>query len=278
MNLSRLLLPIAFLLIQTSLFSQIDYGNSPEHGGFKKVNGIEMYYEVYGEGEPLILLHGNGGSIKTQKERIKYFSQYFKVIAVDSRAHGKSKDLPGNELTYREMAKDTKVLMDSLHVNNAYVWGQSDGGILALLLAIDYPEKVSKIATFGANAFPGEEAIYKELVDMVEDTLATTTNEHTRKLYKLLAYQPHITDAELNSIKCPVLLMAGDRDAIKTEHTLHIFQEIQKSNLFIMPGATHLGAYQKPDLFNKVLLDFFKKAYYGTSSVELFTGKKPSDS
>lgn len=236
-----------------------------------------MYYEVYGEGQPLLLLHGNGGSIKTQKERIKYFSQYFKVIAIDSRAHGKSRDVPGNELTYRQMAKDTKVLMDSLQIKDTYIWGQSDGGILALLLAIDYPEKVSKIATFGANVFPGEEAIYGELVDMVKDTLKTTTNEHTRKLYNLLAYQPHISDAELNSIQCPVLLMAGDRDAIKPEHTLHIFKEIPHSNMFIMPGATHFGAYQKPDLFNKVLLDFFKRPFYGTSSVELITGKKPSD-
>lgn len=267
-----------FLLISGSfLFAQtgkIDYGDNISAGGYKKINGINLYYEAYGQGRPLVLLHGNGGSINKQTARIEYFSQYFRVIAIDSRAQGKSIDETGTPLTYEQMASDVNSLLDSLHTDSAYFWGQSDGGIIGLLMAILYPGKVAKLATFGANIFPGKAAIFDEIDDLVTDTFRTTTNAYTKKLYNLMVNQPHITEKQLNGIKCPALIMTGDRDAIRLEHSLKIYYAIPNSNLFVMPGATHFGAYVKTDLFNMVLLDFLNSPFSKQSTVDLFTRKR----
>lgn len=268
---------LLLLLCSTGIYAQqmakVPYGNNPAAGHYATVNGLKMYYEVYGEGKPLVLLHGNGGSIAGHTNRIAYYQKYFKVIAIDSRAHGKSIDTLTKMLTYDQMADDVSSLLSSIHVDSAYVWGQSDGGILALLLAIHHPKTVAKIATFGANTFPGNKAIFNEIDQMVVDTLKSTTNAHTRQLFNLLDKEPHITKADLAKIKIPVLLMSGDKDAIRLEHTIAIYYAIPNSNLFIMPGATHFGAYEKTDLFNMVLLDFFNKPFSKVSSVDLFTGK-----
>lgn len=250
------------------------YGNNPEAGNYKEVNGIKMYYEIYGTGKPLVLLHGNGGSIKGHTRRIEYFKQYFQVIAIDSRGHGKSTDTSKKQLTYDQMANDVSILMDSLKISKANIWGQSDGGILGLLIAIHHPEKVDKLATFGANLFPGKKAVFTEIDQLVNDTLKITKDPHTKNLYTLLAHQPNITDKDLQRIKCPVLIMSGDRDAIRLEHSIRIFDNIENSNFFVMPGATHFGSYEKPELFNLILLSFFNDPFKKTSTVELFTGKK----
>lgn len=253
--------------------STIPYGNNKEAGHYARVNGIQLYYEVYGEGKPLVLLHGNGGSIAGHKNRIDYYKQYFKVIAIDNRAQGKSVDTLTKSLTYDMMAKDVNDLLEQIKVDSTYVWGQSDGGILGLLLAIQYPKKVAKVAVFGANTAPGKTAVYDEVDQMVVETLKSTKDAHTRLLYELLDKEPHISAADLNRIKAPVLVMSGDRDAIRLEHTLAIFKEITNSNLFIMPGATHFGAYEKQDLFNMVVMDFFNKPFSKVSTVDIFTGK-----
>lgn len=100
---------------------RIDYGNNPDAGHYATVNGIKMYYEVYGEGQPLLLLHGNGGSIKGHAGRIEHFKSKYKVIAVDSRAHGKTEDT-GDSLTYDLMAKDINMLLESLKIDSCFIW------------------------------------------------------------------------------------------------------------------------------------------------------------
>jgi pimeloyl-ACP methyl ester carboxylesterase len=179
-------------------------------------------------------------------------------------------------LTYDQMADDIKIMMDSLHIDSAYVWGQSDGGILALILASKYPAKIARLSTFGANLFPGKKAIYDEIEEMVEDTLKTTNNFQTRRLFDLLVNEPHITIKDLKKISAPALIMVGDRDVIRPEHTQLIFNNIPNANLFVMPGATHSGSSEKPDLFNMVLLNFFLQPFSQKTSVEMFTGKKPA--
>ena len=274
---NRKILGLIFPLITLCSFGQdqtaIKYGSNNAAGNYKQINGINMYYETYGSGKPLIFLHGNGGSIYSSRAKIDYFKQYFKVIAIDSRGHGKSVDTTTKMLTYTQMANDIKVLLDSLGIDSANISGQSDGGILGLLIAINYPSKISKLAAFGANLFPGKKAIVDEIENMVRDTLRVTKDFNRRRLYSLLEYQPNITEKELKTIKCPVLIMSGDRDVIRLEHSIKIFYNIENSNFFVMPGATHFGSYEKPELFNLVLLDFFNKPFSKISTVELFTGK-----
>jgi len=251
----------------------INYGDNSEAGNYKKINGINLYYEVYGTGRPLIFLHGNGGSIRGAKARIEYFKKYFKVIAIDSRAHGKSIDTTTKKLTYVQMAYDVKVLMDSLNIDSAFVQGQSDGAILGLILAINFPAKIAKLATYGANIFPGKKALADEIDNLILDTLKSTKNLNTKRLFALMAYQPDITEKDLQKIKCPVLVMSGDRDAIRLEHSIDIFNNIPNSNLFVMPGATHYGTVEKPDLFNLILLDFLNRPFSKVSTIDLITGK-----
>jgi len=253
--------------------SSIKYGDNKEAGNYKKINGINIYYEIYGTGKPLIFLHGSGGSIRGARGKIEYFKQYFKVIAIDSRAHGKSIDTTTKNLTYVQMANDIKVLLDSLNIDSAYVSGQSDGGILGLLIAINYPGKIAKLATYGANIFPGKKAVVDEIDDLVLDTLKVTKNFTTKRLYSLLAYQPDITEKDLQKIKCPVLIISGDRDVIRLEHSIKIFNNIPNSNFFVMPGATHFGSVEKPELFNKVLSDFLNLPFSKVSTVDLIIGK-----
>lgn len=248
---------------------QPKYGNNPEAGATVPVNGISLYYESYGSGEPIFLLHGNGGSIASSAWKIEHLQDRYRVIVVDSRAHGNSTDDTSVPLTYRRMAADIAGLIDHLELDSVSIWGQSDGGILGLILAAEYPEKVKRLATFGANIHPGKQAVFDQIDDWVRDSIAVLEEGHTKRLFGLMAYQPDISLAELGKIKCPVLIMTGDRDAIRLEHSLKIFYAIDQANLFVMPGGTHGGSWQKPELFNHVLDDFLEKPFSALSTVEL---------
>src|ERR1700676_1505990 len=139
-------------------FAQAPFGHNPAAGHYLETRGFRMYYESYGSGMPLLFIHGNGGSIDNFGNNIPFFSRYYRVIAVDSRAHGNSKD-PADSLTFEMMADDFNALLDSLHVDSCYVIGWSDGGINGLLLAIRHPDKVKKLAITGANLTPDTTAV-----------------------------------------------------------------------------------------------------------------------
>ena len=136
------------------------------------IRGFKTYYETYGTGMPMLLIHGNGGSIASFKYQIPYFSKEYHVIAVDSRSQGRSID-DNDSLSFEMMADDLNGLLDTLHVDSCYVLGWSDGGINGLLLAMRHPEKVKKLAVTGANLWPDSTAIEPAVVsgDMKEYNL-----------------------------------------------------------------------------------------------------------
>ena len=134
------------------------YGQNRAVGHFAEVNGIRTYYEEYGRGPSLLLIHGNGGSIHGMRCQIDYFSRRYHVIAADSRSHGKSDDGDG-PLTYEQMADDLAALLEQLKVDSVDVIGQSDGGILALLLAIRHTSKVNKVVASSPNLRPDSTAL-----------------------------------------------------------------------------------------------------------------------
>ena len=131
----------------------VPYGENPVAGATVEVNGIKLHYETYGQGTPLLMIHGNGGSIAHLGYQIEAFAPRYQVIVADSRGHGQSEMGPGR-LTYEHQAEDLNALLDHLHLKSAYVLGWSDGGILGLLLAIHHPDKVAKLAIMGANLRP----------------------------------------------------------------------------------------------------------------------------
>src|ERR1700759_1305059 len=193
-------------LLYAMLFSvvaygqQVKYGDNPAAGKYYDVRGIKMYTEVYGQGKPLLLTHGNGGSIAAFSKTIPYFSKKYQVIAVDSRAHGKTVDAK-DSLSFEMMADDFAALLDKLYIDSAYVIGWSDGGINALLLAMRHPQKVIKLASTGANLWPDSTALilplWKDAKNQFDTTntkyLTTAQQKNDWKLFLLDWLQPHIS-------------------------------------------------------------------------------------
>jgi len=256
------------------------YGNNPANGKFVNVNGIKMYYEVYGTGAPLVLIHGNGGSIASMANQIEYFKTRYKVIVADSRAQGKSQEGKAR-LTYEQITDDWAGLLDSLRIDSANIIGWSDGGIESLLMAIRHPNKVKMMAIMGANLQPDSSAVYEWAIRMVQQgdkyldsMIAKKDTAYNYPLFKklndLLGKQPHITLAQVQSITAPTLVMAGDKDVIKEEHTVQIYHNLQKAWLCIFPGGTHMIPETDPELFNTAVEKFFSKPYYRPDTKSLF--------
>lgn len=251
-----------------NLMKTTTYGNNPKIGKYCDVRGFKMYYEVYGSGEPLLLIHGNGGSINNFVKQIPYFSKNYKVIIADSRAQGKSIDTK-DSLSYEMMADDYAELLNKIGIASTNVIGWSDGGINGLLLAIRHPEKVKKLMVTGANLEPDTtavetdikqwaDAIYTEIKNKKEKT---AQDKHDYKLFTLLVNEPHITVADLKKIKAPTLVVGGDHDILRPSHTLTIFQNIENAYLWILPNSGHSTLVVYADEFNKKADEFFKIPY-----------------
>ncbi len=265
-------LALLFLLFAGNFcYSQaaIKYGNNPAAGKYFSNDGVKIYYEIYGEGTPLVLLHGNGGSIGSRATFIDEFSKKYKIIALDSRCHGKS-DCPAQYLTYEQMSEDVYQLLQQLNIDSAFVWGHSDGAILGLLLSIHHPEKVKKLLATGANLRPDTTAVDPALLPLIDLMGNLVKNDSVRsKQFRLLVDQPNIPVTDLQKIKSSVLVMAGDRDAIRNRHTLEIFENIPKAELCILPGATHFVYEDRKKWFTEILYDFFDNPPRLTTTAEL---------
>jgi pimeloyl-ACP methyl ester carboxylesterase len=249
--------------------SAIPYGDNAEAGKIAEINGIALYYEIYGAGPVMLVLHPNSGSIAAMEHQIAYFSRHYRVIAVDSRGHGKS-GIGSEPLTYEQQADDINSLLNELQVAAVTVLGWSDGGILGLLLAIHYPDKVGKLAIMAANlnpegAYPWALEALKDLEKTADGKIAEGDTTQPWSLYKrrfdLVAKQPQIPVADLAKIDVPVLVMAGDHDLIRLDHTLQIFQSLPKAHLAILPGSTHLVVVENPALFNRTVEAFVNQPF-----------------
>lgn len=148
-------------------------------GKFAQVNGINMYYEVYGDGDPLLLIHGNGDDINAMRKQIAYFSEHYKVIAADSRGHGRTKNI-GDSLTYTEMAADMNGFLGKLAIDSAYVIGQSDGAIIGLIMGYEFPRRVIKLAAMSPNIRP-DSAVFHPALD---NWMATAWKESLQAIEK----------------------------------------------------------------------------------------------
>ncbi len=267
---------VLLLLFATAVECQIHYGSNKQVGKYANVNDIKVYYEIYGAGEPLLLLHGNSGSIESFMYQIPDLSKKYKVIAVDSRAQGKSTDSE-KEISYALMASDMSELIDKLHLGSVYVVGWSDGGNIGLELAFAHPEKVKKLITFGANythenfmAPPDSLGMdandprivkttsllkkYKEGMDKLSPVVK-------KKLSDLMEKYPNLTVEQLKQIKVPVLVVVGDHDIINHGQTMSMFSSLPHSQLFIVPGASHFAPAERPELINNEVLTFLSTPY-----------------
>ena len=264
MKKSTLLLLFA-LFIPSSILAQqqIDYGSNDQVGKFINISDIKVYYETYGEGEPLLLFHGNGGSMHHFGLQIPELSRHFKVIAVDSRGQGRTTD-SDKEITYSLMASDMNELIDKLKFESVYVAGYSDGGIIGIELAFAHPEKVKKLVAFGANythenAMATPDSVTMDIYDplivqfiairQAQAKIASVRSTPKpvistgikKKLEVLMEKYPNFTKEQLQQIKVPTLIMAGDHDLISLQHTIDLFSSLPHAQLFIIPGVTQIG-------------------------------------
>ena len=243
-----------------------------ERTGYAPVNRIKLWYAVFGQGEPVVFLHGGLANAAYWGLQVPDVARRYQVIVMDSRGHGRSTrdDRPYG---YDLMADDVIGLLDFLAIKRAAVVGWSDGGILGLDLAMRYPERVSKVFAFAANTDPSG------VVDGVEKNptfaafIARAGHEYqqlstTPKAYdgfvgaisKMWQIQPNWTAKELAAIKSPVLVVDGDHDeAIKRAHTEQIAAAIPGAGLLILPNTSHFSFLQDPNQFTWHVLYFLGK-------------------
>ncbi|CAM1351865.1 Alpha/beta hydrolase [Tenacibaculum insulae] len=247
------------------------YGNNKTVGKYVKVNGTKIYYEEYGTGEPLLIIHSCGTDIKAMEYQIDYFKNKYRVIVADSRGQGKSK-LKTKRLTYDLMTKDLEKLVKHLKLDAINILGWSDGGIIGLKMGIRNKVAINKIVTMGPNLRFDTTAVNDWAIQQVKDMHAETLkmlkkgdkskNWKTElQLDKLLINYPGISHTELNKIKAPVLIIIGDRDIIKNEHAVEIFDNIQKSQLCIIPGANHGIPRNSAKAFNEIADKFLAEEF-----------------
>ena len=252
---------------------EINYGSN--QGKYIEINNTKLYFEEYGSGMPLLLLHGGFGSIHDFQQVIPKFAKHFKVIAVDSPGHGRSEQ--SDSLSFDLMADYYSKMIDQLKLDSVYVIGYSDGGITGLLLAEKRPIIVKKVIVSGANsrmdALKPEILEYLKLINpsFIETNLKEWLEDYRSKspekdkwekfitdITKMYSQDTLITDQTLSNIKAKTLLVFGDRDAIKLEHGIELYQKISGSQLCILPNTPHEVFSESPELISDIGIDFLK--------------------
>jgi pimeloyl-ACP methyl ester carboxylesterase len=251
--------------------------------GYVPVNGLEMYYEIHGEGRPLLLLHGGMITIDLSFGAIlPDLAKTRQVIAVEQQAHGHTADVD-RPLTFEQMADDTAAVLRHLGIENTDVFGFSDGGNVALGLAIRHPELVRKLVVAGTNF--NNDGLYPEALAGMEHITAADMPPEMREPYERVAPRPEdfgvllakvVQQAlafkgwrpeEIRAIQAPALVMVGDADIIRPEHAVELFRllgggvpgdmmEAPPTRLAILPGTTHIGFMERGSLVLSMIEEF----------------------
>ena len=243
-------------------------------GDYVDVAGLKTWYDTAGEGDPLVLLHGGLCTNDTWAAQMPVFAERFQVIAPERRAHGHTPDVEG-PLNYGDMAADTIGFLEAVVKQPAHLVGWSDGGIIGLLVAIARPDLVRKLVAIGANTNPG--GVVPEAHEMSDAGPDHPSMEMFRSLYaasspdgpdhwpvvfakfgEMVSTQPDIESHELAGITAPTLVISGDDDMMTLEHTVELYRAIPGSELAVVPGTSHALAFEKPDLLNRIVLDFLE--------------------
>jgi pimeloyl-ACP methyl ester carboxylesterase len=252
-------------------------------GTYVEANGLRVYYEVCGEGEPLLLIHGGTATCRSWTSHLPAFGHHFRVFAPDSRGHGRT-DNPTGELGYRLMADDVASLVGALCLRRPLVLGYSDGGQIALELGMRYPGLAGALVLGGtqfrfSEAYleaarellgiaEGEEVDPKklerdqpDLVDYLREAHGHVYGSEYWKTYvkqiaSLWLTPLRYTSEDLAAIADPALLLTGDRDGVVTEESVELFRLLPNAELAVAPGSDHGFVEAKASLFDALALDF----------------------
>lgn len=222
-----------------------------------------LYYKEKGKGKPLILLHGNGEDSSYFESQMDYFSQTRRVIAVDTRGHGRSPRGTA-PFTIRQFAEDLREFMEEMGIERADLLGFSDGGNVAIIFALRYPERVDRLILNGANLWSRGVKPSVQIPIILGYYAASFFGHFSGKaranaeLLRLMVKDPNIEQEELRNIQSPTLVIAGERDMIREEHTRLIAAEIPGAELRIIPGD-HFIAAGNPEAFNREVDRFLRE-------------------
>jgi pimeloyl-ACP methyl ester carboxylesterase len=248
-------------ILLTCLSAETAYAAmQPVEWHWAPIRGHRIYYTVRGNGPTLVLLHGGGDSGEHSFVRqLDVFSERHHIVAPDQVGQGHTPDVPG-PLSYTAMMEDTATLLELLKLKHVDVVGFSDGGILALMLAVRHPELVGRLVISGVNIAP--EGLNPENLEELRALQIPKPKTIDEKLAQLWLTSP--TEAELNlsllvKITQPVLLISGDRDAITLEHTLQIFHALPHAELCVLPGTDHATFSGRPEWLNPIINSFLDR-------------------
>lgn len=255
----------------------------PGESGYADVNGLKMYYEVYGEGKPIVLIHGSYMNIPLNWSHIiPLLSKDRKVIVAEMQGHGRTKDIP-REFSYEGMADDVSGLLKHLKIDSADILGYSMGGGVVFQVAVRHPEQVRRLVVLSGTYahdgwWPDVEAMYGTFTsDMFKgspiqkqyDSLGNDPakfDEHVKKVISI-DLKPYDWSKDVKNIKAPLFMAIGDADGVRYEHALELFRAkgggkmgdiygLPKSRLAILPGTTHIGMMQRTDWLIPMIIDF----------------------
>ena len=249
-------------------------------GQYVTSDGVQIYFETFGNGEPVLVLHGGGGCLEAMQRQIRALAGKYFVIAPDSRAHGRSGDGSG-PLTYVQLAKDMIKVLDELSVPAANIVGWSDGGIVGIELAMHYPQRVRRLVAIGANydvdgliqkpeespeVWPLDGACARVIPDPSLWPL------RVRRVVQMWRTQPNYSLADLGTIKAPTLIMAGEFDAIRRSHTDQLAKAIPDSHQEIIEGGGHSVDY-KSGVINANIINFLASPLPADTGSRQTTGR-----
>jgi pimeloyl-ACP methyl ester carboxylesterase len=240
----------------------------PLESGTAPVNGVKIWYAVFGHGAPVILLHGGLANSNYWGNQVPALARRYRVIVMDSRGHGRS-TRNAEPYGYDLMASDVIGVMDFLKIKKAAIVGWSDGAILGLDIAIHHPERLSKLFAFAANSDPSGVAdidkspVFNAYIARAEKeyaALSPTPTEYKpflEQITKMWETQPNFSAADLQGITVPTWIVDADHDeAIKRENTLFMAQQIPDSGLLLLPQVSHFAFLQDPQQFTDAVLHF----------------------
>lgn len=257
----------------------------PTDGQYVKVNDLTVYYETFGSGDPLVLLHGGTATCRMWERFVPIFSKHFKVIAPDSRGHGKT-DNPSGKLSFRLMADDTAGFIRALGLERPSICGYSDGGQIALEFGMHYPEVARKLVTVGAHnrlqeadiaslrdmgiEAPGVVDLQKfekaapDIVSRVKEFSSGQGPDYwktfAKEISKMWLTQLNYSIEDFRKITVPTLILVGDRDPdVSLEDALKMYRSIPKAELAVAPFSDHYFMWPKAQLFTSTVLEFLQR-------------------
>jgi pimeloyl-ACP methyl ester carboxylesterase len=263
-----------------------------ETHGYAPVNGLNMYYEIEGTGDPLVYLPPVFGCAGLRSFPALVGSH--SVITADFQGHGRTADIPERPITLEQNANDVVDLLKYLGIPKADFFGESYGGVIATMLALRYPELVGRVATYGATFGPPQIALNLE---MLRTSVAPTPDsrgiQFQRENYKKVAADPAywpkfwgkvcairwggFSNEELASIQAQVLIAVGDHDFVRLEHALETFRVIPNAELAVIPDAGHFALLSEPDRVVPVVEKFLEKPETNVPIATAETGYHPGE-